>query len=142
MLGIRRHRHGPEGDAAQAWTRAVDRLDRAVRRYVDTASGMRDRTLRVDLLHVGLDLESAAADFAAAGAERGAAAAGRDASLMAAVHRAATLCSHATESAMTAADATRRPRADRPDAAARHLDGVRILVKGVRELADGSRPPG
>jgi hypothetical protein len=53
------------------------------------------------------------------------------------MHRAATLCAHATEAAQMAHDATRRY--DVEDVA-RCLDTVRVLVKKIDELGDAVRP--
>ena len=122
--------------SAEHWHRAVDRLERAVNRYGAQASTLPERAIRHEVLFLGEDLQHALDDIVRAGDERGAARAGRDPRLLEAVQRAATLCAHATEAALTAHDAARRGERD---ATVRHLDALRLLVKGVRELADAVR---
>ncbi len=134
---IRRRRRllaaGPPPD--EIWTRAVDRYERGVARFFEKVSFMHDRRLRNELRSIGADLDRALADFRAAGAERRGPP-GSDTALVNAIHRAATLCAHATEGAMAAHDAAWRKEAERMSD---HLDAVRILVKGIAELADACR---
>ena len=136
VFRLRRPRVLPDS-ATDTWLRALDRLDRAVVRYAEKVDGMRERSVRLELLFIGEELDAAAADLRAFGQERGTAAAGRDVALVNAVHRAATLAAHATEAGMTAHHAARRRQRDD---VVDHLDAVRLLVKGIRELADSCRP--
>ncbi len=125
------------GDQAQAWDRSLERLERSVARYVEAIASVHDRRLRTELRELGADLQEALEVFRRAGQERGRRAAGRDDALVAAVHRAATLCAHATEAALTARQAAWRRQGEGTSS---QTDAVRLLVKGVCELADSSRP--
>jgi hypothetical protein len=135
VLGRRPRIRDLDAASADLWTRAFDRLERGVARYFDKVSFMHDRRVRTELREIGVDLSAALEVFRAAGDERGAAEAGADVPLVNAVHRSGTLCAHAIEAAMTAHDAAWRKEIDRMSGG---LDAVRILVKGISELADGS----
>lgn len=135
MIGLRRGSSRPDGTPAETWRRAVDRLDRAQARYFEEIRFIRDRSVRIELRHIGEDLTAAVEVFRQAGRVAGPGVAGADAALMTAVHRSATLVAHASEAAMTAHHAAWRRD---PDGVARQLDAVRLLVKAVTELADGA----
>ncbi len=125
------------GGQAEAWDRSIERLERSVARYFEATAAAHDRRLRTELRQLGADLEEAVEVFRRAGQERGRRAAGRDDALLAAVHRAATLCAHATEAALTARQAAWRRQGD---GTGQQIDAVRLLVKSVCELADSTRP--
>lgn len=140
MAGLHRRRargNEPPASPSDVWVRAVQRLERAVNRYVEQIATLRDRRLRAELQHIGLDLDLAVHDFHAAGQAWPAVGAGQDERALAAVHRAATLCIHAVDAAMTAQEASRRYDLDGVSAA---VDATRLLVKAIRELSDAWRP--
>lgn len=123
--------------AASTWTSAVERYRRALDRYHASLRVMPDRSLRQELTHLGGPLEAVLEDFEEAVARRSRYDETRATAVLAAVHRAATLCSHATEAAQMANEATRRHA---PDDVARCLDTVRLLIKKIDELGDEVRP--
>jgi hypothetical protein len=126
----------PEPD--DRWARAVDRLDRAVRRYHVKVAATRDRRLRTELQQLGELLTRSMTEVVAAG-QRPAVREGRDDVALRAVVRAATLTAHATEAAMTADDAQRHGESND---VGRYTDSARTLVKAVHELIDACAPPG
>ncbi|HYY09603.1 MAG TPA: hypothetical protein VE781_01620 [Kineosporiaceae bacterium] len=135
-MALRRPRRaGPT--AASTWASALDRYRRAVARYSESLRTMPERQLRSDLTDLAGPLEAVLEDFEDAAAQR----AGYDeagaAAVLGCVHRAATLCSHATEAAQMANQAAWRADADD---VARCLDTVRVLVKKIDELGDEVRP--
>jgi hypothetical protein len=128
-------RRQAESDAT--WTSALDRYRRAVARYHASLRDMPDRALRRDLMQLAGALEAVLEDFEDAFANRRGLQAGRDTEVLSLVHRAATLCAHATEAALTANEAAWRY--DDEDVL-RRLDTVRSLVKKIDELGDEASP--
>ena len=129
-------RSGP--GAAGTWASAIDRYQRAVDRYVASVRVMPERVLRHELTQLSGPLEAVLEDFEDAAAQRSTYRRARAVEILGCMHRAATLCAHATEAAQMAGDATRRY--DTEDVA-RCLDTVRLLVKKIDELGDAVRPP-
>jgi hypothetical protein len=125
--------------SAATWASAVERYRRAVERYYATVGTMPDRALRRELEHLGGPLEATLEDFEDALAQRRHMTVDRDARVLGDVHRAATLCAHATEAALMANQAAWRYD---DDDVARCADTVRILVKKIDELGDAARPTG
>jgi ElaB/YqjD/DUF883 family membrane-anchored ribosome-binding protein len=130
-------RSGP--GAAGTWASALDRYRRAVDRYQASLQLMPERALRHELTQLSGPLEAVMEDFEDAAAQRRTYRRARAVEVLGSMHRAATLCAHATEAAQMAHDATRRY--DVEDVA-RCLDTVRLLVKKIDELGDAVRPPG
>jgi ElaB/YqjD/DUF883 family membrane-anchored ribosome-binding protein len=128
-------RSGP--GAAATWNAAVDRYRRAVDRYQASLRVMPERALRHELSQLAGPLEAVLEDFEDAAGQRGTYGRARAVEILGCMHRAATLCAHATEAAQMANDATRRY--DVEDVA-RCLDTVRVLVKKIDELGDAVRP--
>jgi hypothetical protein len=120
------------------WESAIQRYRRAVDRYVTQVGAMPERALRQEFLQLRDPLEAVLEDFDDAAARRGSYEDDRAVAVLGCVHRAATLCAHATEAALMANDA--RFRCDAQDLA-RCLDTVRMLVKKIDELGDEVRPP-
>ena len=135
-MALRGTGRSPANDSGESWTRAVDRMNRAVHRYHEQVAMIPDRRLRNDLLHIGERLDSSMIDIVAA-SQRAEVRTGQDGVVLRAVGRAATTTAHATEAALMAADALRRQQ---QDDVARCLDTVRALAGTVRELADACRP--
>jgi hypothetical protein len=119
------------------WASAVERYRRAVARYHSTLRTMPDRALRRELTQLAGPLEAALEDFEDALANRQRFQPDRDAEVLGQVHRAATLCAHATEAALMANEAAWRY--DDEDVL-RRVDMVRSLVKKIDELGDGASP--
>ncbi len=130
-MSLRRPLRGPD-----AWTSAVDRYRRAVERYHDTARGLLDRTLRRELALLGEPLDAVLADVEEAAAHRTRYDAARAAAVLGCIHRAATLCAHATEAALMVGEAARRRDAG---AVERCLATLRRLVTTIDELGDEVR---
>jgi hypothetical protein len=128
-------RSGP-GSAA-SWAAAIERYHRAVERYGTSARLLPERVLRHELAQLAGPLEAVLEDFEDAAAQRSSYSRARAVEILGCMHRAATLCAHATEAAQMAHDATRRY--DVEDVA-RCLDTVRVLVKKIDELGDAVRP--
>ncbi len=124
--------------SARTWTSAVERYSRAVDRYHAITRVMPERALRHELTQLGGPLEAVLEDFEDAVARRSGYDQARARAVLTAVHRAATLCAHATEAAQMADEAARRHAAED---VARCLDTVRLLVKKIDELGDEVRPP-
>jgi uncharacterized membrane protein YccC len=120
------------------WTSAVERYRRGVERYHSSLRTMPDRDLRRELTDLAGPLEATLEDFEDALAYRRRLSPDRDAAILADIHRAATLCAHATEAAMMANEAAWRY--DDEDVV-RCLERVRTLVKKIDELGDEARPP-
>jgi hypothetical protein len=120
------------------WTSAVERYRRAVERYYSALQMMPERVLREELTQLGGPLDAVLEDFEDAMAHRG----GRDAApepeVLARIHRAATLCAHATEAALMANEAAWRYA---QEDVTRCVDTVRGLVKKIDALGDEVRPP-
>ena len=124
--------------SAAIWTAAVDRYRRAVERYHTTLQTMPDRALRRDLGQSAGPLEATLEDFEDVLLRRRQLDAERDAEVLGYIHRAATLCAHATEAALMANEAAWRY--DDEDVV-RCVDTVRTLVKKIDELGDQANPP-
>jgi hypothetical protein len=116
----------------------VERYRRAVARYQSTLQAMPDRALRRELTQLAGPLDATLEDFEDAFAARRRFQADRDIEVLGAVHRAATLCAHATEAALMANEAAWRY--DDEDVV-RCVDTVRSLVKRIDELGDEARAP-
>ncbi len=119
-----------------AWTSAVDRYRRAVERYHSSPPTLLDRALRRELIRLGEPLDAVLTDVEEAANRRHRYDSARAAAVLGCIHRAATLCAHATEAALMAGEAARRR--DTEDVA-RCLDTVRLLVKRIDELGDEVR---
>jgi hypothetical protein len=138
VLGVSlRHPLRRHAASTAAWVAAVERYRRAVDRYFSSLGLIPGRALRQRLTELGAPLEAVLEDFEDALARRGRLDKGREAEVLTAIHRAATLCAHATEAALMANDAAWR-HAD--EDAARGLDTVRKLVTAIDELGDRARP--
>jgi len=98
---------------------------------------MPDRALRRELTQLAGPLEAALEDFEGALANRQRFQPERDAEVLSRVHRAATLCAHATEAALMANEAAWRY--DEEDVV-RRVDMVRSLVKKIDALGDEASP--
>jgi hypothetical protein len=98
---------------------------------------MPDRELRRELTELAGPLEAVLEDFEDALGRRRDLDAARDAEALACIHRAATLCAHATEAALMANEAAWRY--DDQDVV-RRVDTVRQLVTRIDELGDQARP--
>jgi hypothetical protein len=114
------------------WPAAVDRFARAVHRYSDRVEVISDRTLRTQLQDVGAVLDAALDDVRRTTRRRRTRA--EDPGMVRAVLRAGTLCAHATEAAVAAADASRRREPDRIE---RQVRVAHELAGSIRELAYG-----
>lgn len=110
---------------------AVERYRRAVDRYYANLRMMPERALRRELTELGQPLEDALRDFQAL-VDHPQPEQAREAEVLAGVHRAATLCAHATEAALMANDSSWRH--DDRDIEAR-LDEVRGYVTRIAEHA-------
>jgi hypothetical protein len=119
------------------WAAAVERYRRAVDRSYSSLGLIPSWALRQRLTELGGPLEAALEDFEDAVARRGRLDKARETEVLAAIHRAATLCAHATEAALMANDAAWR-HAD--EDVARGVDTVRKLVTAIDELGDRARP--
>ena len=119
-----------------AWASAVDRYRRAVERYHDTPHSLTDRALRRELARLGEPLDVVLADVEEAAAGRSRYDAARAAAVLGCIHRAATLCAHATEAALMVGSAARRR--DAHDVA-RCLETLGLLVTRIDELGDEIR---
>ena len=128
-------RRNVEPDAT--WTSALERYRRAVARYSLNMRDMPDRALRGDLMQLAGPLQAVLEDFEDAFANRRTLQPGRDTEVLALMHRAATLCAHATEAALMANEAAWRD--DNKDVM-RNVDAVRSLVKKIDELGDEANP--
>ena len=136
-VGLRRPLHRHVASAA-TWAAGVDRYRRAVERHSVTVSSVTDRALRHELEELSGPLEAVLEDFEAAWAVRRTYDADRDARALGLIHRAATLCAHATEAALLANEAAWR---DDSDEMIRCAGTVRTLVTTIDELGDAARPP-
>ena len=116
----------------------MERYKRGVERYHSTLRSMPDRDLRRELTDLASPLEATLEDFEDVLADRRRLPPERDAAILADVHRAATLCAHATEAALMANDAAWRYN---DEDVVRYLETVRTLVKKIDELGDEARPP-
>jgi hypothetical protein len=96
-----------------------------------------NRALRQQLEELGESLEAVLEDFEDAAAQRGRLDKAREEDALACIHRAATLCAHATEATCMANDAAWH-HAD--EEAARCLNAVRDLVRRIGKLGDRVRP--
>jgi uncharacterized membrane protein YccC len=121
------------------WASAVERYRRAVERYHVTLRTMPDRALRRDLEQNAGPLEATLEDFEDALAQRQHLSPDRDAEVLGSIHRAATLCAHATEAALMANEAAWR---DDDEEVARCAERAAVLVKKIDELGDAARPHG
>lgn len=128
-------RRQAESDAT--WTSALERYRRAVARYRSSMRDIPHRALRTDLMELAGPLDAVLEDFEDAFANRRNLPAGRDTEVLGLVHRAATLCAHATEAALMANDAAWRY--DDEDVA-RRIATVSSLVKKIDELGDEASP--
>jgi enoyl reductase-like protein len=138
VLGVSlRHPLRRHAASNATWAAAVERYRRAVDRYYSSLALIPGRVLRQRLTELGGPLEAVLEDFEDAMARRSRFDRGREADVLASIHRAATLCAHATEAALMANDAAWR-HAD--EDAARGVDTVRQLVKAIDELGDRARP--
>jgi hypothetical protein len=122
----------PPPALSTGWCTAVDRFARAVHRYTDRIEMIPDRRLRSDLRDLGAILAEALTDVRRAHRARRPPA--DCARAVRAMLRAGTLCAHATEAALLAADANRNQQ---PDDVTCHVAVVRELATTVRQLADG-----
>ena len=119
------------------WASAIGRYRRAVDRYYACLQMMPERALRQELSQLGRPLRAVLDDFDQARAARRPVDPARDAGDVAAIHRAATLCAHATEAALMANEAAWRYDAD---GMARCLDTVALMIKKIDELGDEVKP--
>jgi hypothetical protein len=119
------------------WESGLERYRRAVERYGTQVAAMPERGLRHELLQLRDPLEAVLEDFEDAVKARTDYDDERASAVLGCIHRAATLCAHATEAALMANNA--RFRVDAHDLA-QSLDTVRILVKKIDELGDEVRP--
>ncbi len=119
------------------WNSAVERYRRAVDRYLTSLRLMPERSLRQELSQLGGPLEAVLEDIEEAAAGRAGYDADRRDAVLGCIHRAATLCSHATEAAQMANEAAWRYDAED---VSRCLDTVRLLIKKIDELGDEVRP--
>jgi hypothetical protein len=126
-----------QAEADAVWTSALDRYRRAVARYTSSMREMPDRALRRDLLQLAGVLEAVLEELEHAFANRRTLQAGRDTEVLGLVHRAATLCAHATEAALLANEAAWRYD---DEEVMRRVDTVRSLVKKIDELGDEASP--
>jgi hypothetical protein len=133
-LGRPLHRHALP---TQTWAAAVDRYRRAVDRYYADLEVMPARALRQKLTELGGPLDAVLEDFEDVLAHRAALDKGRSLDVLACIHRAATLCAHATETALMAHDASWRHD---DDDVSRRLERVRELVRAIDELGGHVRP--
>ena len=136
-MPLRRRGRTPR-PSKKAWTAAIERLRRAVDRYHSCVQLVPDRSLRGELAGLGAELEAAFGDFENAFEGRSRLSADHDLAALGRLHRAATLCAHATEAALMANEAAWRYGIED---VARRLDTVRTLVRTIDELAVQSRPP-
>lgn len=136
-MALRRPLRRPVASAA-TWATAVERYRRAVERYQFTLRTMPDRALRRELAQLAAPLEATLEDFEDALARRRQFDADRDAEVLRCIHRAATLCAHATEAALMANEAAWR-YAD--EDVVRCVDTVQVLVKKIDALGDEANPP-
>jgi hypothetical protein len=127
----------PLRPSAATWASAVERYRRAVERYHESVRGMTDHTLRRELTHVASPLDIVLEDLETAAGWRRSYDAERAEQLLGLIHRAATLCAHATEAALMADEATRHHEAQD---VATCLDTVRALVKKIDEIGDEVNP--
>ena len=123
--------------SATAWASAAERYRRAVDRYHESVRMMPDHNLRRELTHLAAPLEGVLDDVEQAAARRKSYDTDRAEEMLANIHRAATLCAHATEAAEMANDATRHHEVDD---VARCLDTVRLLIKKIGEIGDQVNP--
>jgi hypothetical protein len=98
---------------------------------------MPDHHLRRELTHVAGPLEAVLDDVEQAAARRKTYDSDRAEDVLAGIHRAATLCAHATEAAEMANQATRHREIDD---VARCIDTVRLLIKKIDEIGDEVNP--
>ena len=119
------------------WTGAVDRYRRAVERYYATLRLMPDRALRRELTQLGETLDAVLEDFEDALDHRSSVDPEDQAAAVNHIHRAATLCAHATEAAIMANEAAWRY--DDQDVS-RCVDSVRAFVKKIDEIGDQMTP--
>src|SRR4051812_3509187 len=127
----------PLRPSAATWASAVERYRRGVERYHESVRGMSDHTLRRELTHVASPLDTVLEDLEYAAGQRRSYDAERAEHLLALIHRAATLCAHATEAALMADEATRHHAVED---VATCLDTVRGLVKRIDEIGDEVNP--
>lgn len=126
----------PRASAAK-WDSAVQRYRRAVERYHESVRVMPDHSLRRELTHLAGPLDAVTGDIEQAAARRRTYDADRTEELLGCIHRAATLCAHATEAAEMANEATRHHDVDD---VARCVDMVRLLIKKIDEIGDEVNP--
>jgi hypothetical protein len=115
----------------------VERYRRAVDRHHESIRVTPDHSLRRELTHLAAPLDAVLEDLQEAAERRRTYDPERAEELLAAIHRAATLCAYATEAAQMANEATRHHDADD---VARCLDTVRLLIKKIDEIGDEVRP--
>jgi hypothetical protein len=138
VLGVSlRHPLRRNAASSATWAAAVERYRRAVDRYYVNLGQIPGRDLRRQLTEFGRPLDAVLEDFEDVQTRRGRLGRGREAEVLACIHRAATLCAHATEAALMANDAAWRH--DDEDAA-RVLETVRELVRTIDEIGDQVRP--
>ena len=125
--------------ATAVWAAALERYRRSVDRFLESLRLMPERSVRTELVRLGGPLEAVLEDFEEASARR----AHYDASttdwILEHMRRAATLCSHATETALLVNQAAWRHDADE---VARGIESVRQLVTRIDELGDEVRRAG
>lgn len=123
--------------SSATWVNAVERYRRAVDRYYSNLTLMPDRALRQELTHLGAPLDRVLQDFQEVLARRADLDKAREAEILAAIHRGATLCAHATEAALLANEAAWRHAEHE---VAQRLDRVFDLVRTIDAIGDQVRP--
>lgn len=134
-----RHPLRRKATATAAWAAALQRYQRAVDRFLETLRLMPERAVRMELVRLGGPLEAVLEDFEDASARRGDYDASTAALIVEHMQRAATLCSHATETALLVNQAAWRHDGDE---VARGIESVRQLVRRIDELGDEVRRAG
>jgi hypothetical protein len=131
MARLRLVDSSPGPPAVTPLERAVERYGRAVARFHNKTANVPDRALRAELGRIGDLLDSCLADQQSV--RRQGIQAGREDVVLRAVQRAATLCAHASEAALMAAE---RARHREFEDVVRCVDTAWTLSKVVRELTD------
>jgi hypothetical protein len=132
-VSIRRPLRG----SAATWASAVERYRRAADRYHESVRVISDHSLRRELTHLAAPLDAVLEDLEAAAGRRRSYDGVRAEEVLASIHRAATVCAHATEAAQLAGEAARHHEAGD---VARCVDTVRLLVKKIDEIGDEVNP--
>ncbi len=122
--------------ATVVWSAALERYRRAVDRFLESLRLMPERSVRTELVRLGGPLEAVLEDFEEATARRTDYDGPTAALILENMRRAATLCSHATETALLVNEAAWRHDVDEVD---RGIESVRQLVTRIDELGDEVR---